>query len=166
MNANELQYRLLQAETYLSIERILRSVKKRMEARFNEAGLHDVTPQQAKVLMLLFQAKGALNAKDLAEELALSPVTVSRFVNSLEEHGWLKRTRQPNDARAMSIQLTDKAYNALPLFATISNQLMDEVFGDFSPNVFKEFATNVSQVRETVARLDGTAIPIPDTSHR
>lgn len=154
MNANELQYRLLQAETYLSIERILRSVKKRMESRFNEAGLHDVTPQQAKVLMLLFQAKGVLNAKDLADELAISPVTVSRFVNALEDNGWLKRTPQPKDARAMSIQLTDKAYKALPQFASISNQLMDEVFGEFNPSVFKEFAANVSQVRAIVDQLD------------
>ena len=154
MNANELKYRLLQAETYLSIERILRSVKKRMETRFHEAGLHDVTPQQAKVLMLLFQAKGVLNAKDLAEELALSPVTVSRFVNTLEENGWLQRTPKPNDARAMSIQLTEKAYEALPQFASISNQLMDEVFGEFSPSVFREFASNVSQVRDIVDQLD------------
>ena len=70
MKEEILQHRLLQAETYLSIERVLRSVKQRMEERFTAEGLSDVTPQQAKVLMVLFQEKNPITAQILAEKLA------------------------------------------------------------------------------------------------
>ena len=87
MPSQSLEHRLLQAETYLAIERVIRSVKHRMERHFEAVGLDDVTPQQAKVLMLLFQAKGSMNAKKISEELMISQVTVGRFLKALEENG-------------------------------------------------------------------------------
>ena len=43
MDQPSLEHRLLQAETYLAIERILRSVRQRMEARFEAEKLSDIT---------------------------------------------------------------------------------------------------------------------------
>jgi DNA-binding MarR family transcriptional regulator len=154
VSTKSLQHRFLQAETVLAVERITRSVNRRMEHHFAEAGLKDITPQQAKVLMVLFQAKGSMNAKKLAEELGISQVTVGRFIKALKENGWVKWDRDPEDARAILLGLSPKAYEAFPRFVGISNALMDEVFGAFEGPVFEQFAANVARVHQTLSGLD------------
>ena len=157
MPPDSLEHRLRQAETYPAIERVLRSAKQRMEQHFENEGLSDVTPQQAKVLMLLFQEKRAVTGQFLSEKLAISAVTVSRFLRSLEENQWVERERDPKDARASLIRPTSKAYKALPRFIRISNDLMDEVFGHLPPEEFQRFAASVKQVQDQLEALDSTA---------
>lgn len=156
MDTPSLQLRLLQAETYLAIERILRSVKQRMETRFEAEGLSDVTPQQAKVLLLLFQEKRAVTGQELSEKLALSAVTVSRFLRALEDNQWVERERDPRDARASLIRPTEKAYKALPQFIRVSNELMDEVFGHLPNEAFHQFAESVSLVQHQLSALESS----------
>jgi DNA-binding MarR family transcriptional regulator len=156
MPPESLEHRLRQAETYLAIEQVLRSVKQRMEQRFTSEGLSDVTPQQAKVLMLLFQEKRAVTGQFLSEKLAISAVTVSRFLRSLEENHWVERERDPKDARASLIRPTSKAYESLPQFIRISNELMDEVFGHLPPEEFRRFAASVKQVQDELQARNST----------
>ena len=153
MDHPSLEHRLLQAETYLAIERILRSVRQRMEARFEAEKLSDITPQQAKVLLLLFQEKRAVTGQEIAEKLAISPVTVSRFLRALESKEWVERERDPRDGRASLIRPTEKAYTALPRFIEISNDLMDEVFGHLNEASLQQFASTVASVQEQLATL-------------
>ena len=153
MDHPSLEHRLLQAETYLAIERILRSVRQRMEARFEAEKLSDITPQQAKVLLLLFQEKRAVTGQEIAEKLAISPVTVSRFLRALESNEWVERERDPRDGRASLIRPTEKAYTALPRFIEISNDLMDEVFGHLNEASLQQFASTVASVQEQLATL-------------
>ena len=153
MDQPSLEHRLLQAETYLAIERILRSVRQRMEARFEAEKLSDITPQQAKVLLLLFQEKRAVTGQEIAEKLAISPVTVSRFLRALESNEWVERERDPRDGRASLIRPTEKAYTALPRFIEISNDLMDEVFGHLNEASLQQFASTVASVQEQLATL-------------
>ena len=153
MDQPSLEHRLLQAETYLAIERILRSVRQRMEARFEAEKLSDITPQQAKVLLLLFQEKRAVTGQEIAEKLAISPVTVSRFLRALESNEWVERERDPRDGRASLIRPTEKAYTALPRFIEISNDLMDEVFGHLNEASLQQFASTVASVQEQLTTL-------------
>ena len=153
MDQPSLEHRLLQAETYLAIERILRSVRQRMEARFEAEKLSDITPQQAKLLLLLFQEKRAVTGQEIAEKLAISPVTVSRFLRALESNEWVERERDPRDGRASLIRPTEKAYTALPRFIEISNDLMDEVFGHLNGASLQQFASTVASVQEQLATL-------------
>ena len=60
-------------------------------------GLADVTPQQAAVLMVLFQARRPLTARELAEHQGVSQPTVGRFIKALEQQGWVTRDADPND---------------------------------------------------------------------
>ena len=154
MPKEQLKRRRLEAETYLAIERALKQVKERMEARFTIEGLTDVTPQQAKLLMVLFHnSKGSMRASDLAKSLGVSAVTVARFLKNLEERGWIERTRSTEDARATSVVASKKAYEALPSFIRVSNLLMDEVFGSFAQRELEGFAENVKQIQDKMSEL-------------
>jgi len=154
MPKERLKRRRLEADTYLAIERALKQVKQRMEDRFTIEGLTDVTPQQAKLLMVLFHhPKGSLRASDLAKSLGVSAVTVARFLKNLEQKGWVERTKSTQDARATSIIASAKAYEALPSFIRVSNLLMDEVFGSFDQGELEDFAHNVKKIQDELSRL-------------
>jgi MarR family 2-MHQ and catechol resistance regulon transcriptional repressor len=51
-------------------------------------------------------SKGALGLNALAAALALDKSTTSRTVNSLEDKGYAKRLPDPDDARAIRIEIT------------------------------------------------------------
>lgn len=88
----ELRLRRLQSEAYLNLSRIHRELERKVADMFKAAGLRDVTPAQAGVLIHLFQERAPLTARQLAGMMALSEVTVGRFVRALEvSNGLLDR---------------------------------------------------------------------------
>ncbi len=56
---------------------------------------------------------GPMPAARLAEEERLQPQSLTRIILSLEEKGWIARTRSKEDRRAISIALTRKGLGAL-----------------------------------------------------
>ena len=150
--AAELQLRRVQTEAYLDLMRIHREMERRTALLFEEVGLTDVTPAQASALIVLFQARGPMTARALALHLALSEVTVGRFVKALEEAGWVERESDPDDARAMLIRPTARAYRALPRFIQVSNALLDEAFAGFSADEVRKIARTTERLRRNIAR--------------
>ena len=116
--------RRVQAEAYLNLSRIQREIERRTQDLLAEQDLREVTPAQAGALMVLFQAKRPLRARELAGLLVLSEVTVGRFVHALHEAGWVRRDPDPADSRAVLVAPTPKAYRALPRFIAVSNALL------------------------------------------
>jgi DNA-binding MarR family transcriptional regulator len=102
-----------------------------MAALFREEGINNITPRQANVLIILFNEGAPMGARRIAERLALSEVTVGRFVHALADAGWVTRTKSDADARTVLIEPTSKAFETLPRFIKVSNQLLDLVFSGF-----------------------------------
>src|SRR5690606_18854916 len=78
-----LRLRRVQADAFLALTRIQRAIEQRLSVLFEAEGLSDVTPAQANALMILFQERRPLTARVLAGHMALSEVTVGRFVRAL-----------------------------------------------------------------------------------
>ena len=72
---------------------------------WRQASPRGLTPTQGQILTLLRSRPGATLAQ-VAEALAVRPATASDAVKSLEAKGLLSKTRQPGDARLLSLQLT------------------------------------------------------------
>ena len=142
----ELELRRRQAEAYLDLTRIHREIEARAAELLQEHDLRDVTPAQAGALMILFQERKPLRARELAARLGLSEVTVGRFVHALQGTGWVHREPDPDDSRAILIAPTTKAYRALPRFIAVSNALLDQAFEGFT-------ATEIERVAQTTERL-------------
>jgi DNA-binding MarR family transcriptional regulator len=142
----ELGLRRMQADAYLDLTRIHREIEARVAELLHEHDLVDVTPAQAGALMLLFQARKPLRARELAAQLGLSEVTVGRFVHALHATGWVSREPDPDDSRAILIAPTTKAYRALPRFIAVSNALLDQAFEGFT-------AEDIVRVAKTTERL-------------
>lgn len=149
-----LDLRRVQAEAYLTFVAIGRTLEKRVAALFETHELTDVTPAQANALMILFAARQPLQARELAERMELSQVTVGRFLKALEQQGWVARTPDPDDARAMLVRPTAKAYETLPVFIAVSNTLLDQAFAGFSRPDIRRIATVAGRVRANLLECE------------
>ena len=150
LTPRDLRLRRLEAEAYLNVSRIHRVIDRRVAELFQAEGFDDVTPAQANALMILYQAKEPVTARALAQLMSLSEVTVGRFVRALEAEGWVDRSEDPNDSRAMLIRPTAKAYGALPRLINISNALLDEAFVGFDASDVAQLTNLIIRIRENL----------------
>lgn len=127
-NRAQIALRRLQAEAALNLSRIQRELERRIEVLLRGERLEDVTPQQANALMILFQDKTPMTARQLAAQMNLSEVTVGRFVRALEAAGWIVREAHPDDSRAILLSPSRKAYRAFPRFLAVSNAILSDTF--------------------------------------
>lgn len=112
-----------------------------------------MTPAQANALMILFQEKDPMTARDLATEMSLSEVTVGRFVRALEKSGWVVRVPHPTDSRAILISPSRKAYRAFQRFLRVSNATLDETFEGFSRKQMQDLVRMTERLRANLQDL-------------
>ena len=149
----DLQSRRRQADTFLNFARLNRMLDRLIAELFEAEGLQGVTPAQANALMILFQAREPLTARQLAEHMGLSQVTVGRFVKALHGGGWVSRQADPNDARAMLLRPTPKAMRALPRFIRVSNRLLDRAFAGFGDAAISRIAATTERLRQNLESM-------------
>lgn len=150
-----LALRRLQTDAWLDLSRIHRALLDRSEAMLAAEGLEGITPAQSAALMVLFQAKRPLSGKEVADELGVSPVTAGRFLRTLEEAGWVGRDRSADDARAVLVQPTERAYAALPRFIRVSNGLLDVAFAGFDARDMAELVGAIRRVQANLGEAGG-----------
>ncbi|MDR7276903.1 MarR family winged helix-turn-helix transcriptional regulator [Catenuloplanes atrovinosus] len=78
----------------------------RMEA-WRNAGPHKLSPLQADIVGLIHGSRAALRQGDIVAALASTPPTVSDAVKVLRRKELLAATRDPADARAVLLTLTE-----------------------------------------------------------
>lgn len=147
--APDLELRRWQSEALLNLQRIRHVAERRVEGLLTGEGL-DVTPAQANVLMILIAARRPLTARLLADDMQLSQVTVGRFLKALERGGWVSRERDPADARAILVQPTARAREALPRFIRVSNSMLDLAFAGFEREQIAAMAEVTRVVRDNL----------------
>jgi len=128
-----LAVRRSQVESFLLIQRLQRAVQDRTMAHFRALSMTDITPSQANVLMVLFQRRRPMSAREIHRELGVSEVTISRLVCALVSKDWVVKTPDPKDGRAALLKPTKKARRHLPDFINVANSLLDETFAGVTP---------------------------------
>jgi DNA-binding MarR family transcriptional regulator len=94
--------------------------------RFAERGFADVRPSYGSVLLPLFEDDG-LRMGQIAARARLSKQTMTTIVRLCERDGLVYRERDPGDARAFRIHLTDRAKAFSPVAEEILQELDDKV---------------------------------------
>jgi len=72
----------------------------------------ELSRAQCRVALYL-STFGAMNQAQLAELLEVTPMTVARMLDRMQEGGWVVRVQDPNDRRAFHVRATAKAERAL-----------------------------------------------------
>jgi DNA-binding MarR family transcriptional regulator len=101
--------------------RVTRAISRDLAA----AGLPDLSWYD--VLWALYRRP--LRVKELAEAVVLSPTAMSRFVDRVEKAGYVHRTPDPDDRRALQITITDEGRDLLRRMWPIYSRGIEEHFG-------------------------------------
>ncbi|HXB19746.1 MAG TPA: MarR family transcriptional regulator [Candidatus Solibacter sp.] len=76
--------------------------------RFCAAGYEEVRPAYGSILVPLFEEDG-LQMGELARRARLSKQTMTTLISTMEKKGLIHRSRDPKDARAFRVYLTDRS---------------------------------------------------------
>ncbi len=143
----DIAWRRFQTEAMLTFSRVHQQILRRTARRLEEAGIDGITPAQANALIVLFNARGPINAQALAAALGVTEVTVSRLLRRMEDDGWVERAQDPRDGRAMLIQTTPMARARFGELVQVSNHVLDDLFGELSREQLSQLGELVSVIQ-------------------
>lgn len=147
----DIEWRAFQADTMLILQRVHQKIVDRTAQAIDQEAVPRITPARANALMVLFQARRPINARELATQLGISEVTVSRFIRRMEEDGWVERTPDPKDARALLLRPTPQAREQLQPLIRIANSVMDDCFGGFGRDEMATLRRWIQRVHDNLS---------------
>lgn len=150
LDPEQIALRRRQTELMLAFSRVNQLILKRAGELLEARGLHTLTPSQANALIVLFNARRPINARELARELGVSEVTVSRFLRKMEDVGWVERTPDPADGRSMLLRTTRYARERFLDLAEVSNAVLDATFGGVSREELDTLASAFGRVQSNL----------------
>ncbi len=111
-----------------------------------------VSIAEAHTLLELSQA-APLTQNELADRLNLAKSTVSRLVANMVKRGWVERTRNAVDGRAVDLTLSDSGVNAAAELAEARQKKMAGILAEISaeslPHVQTSLQTLLEAIRES-----------------
>ena len=148
---------------------------KLLERRFYHLG---VSASQARVLAVLHFANEPIKPSLVATLLFQETQSITGILHRIESRGWVRRLPDPNDRRAVGLELTDKGREITDEIVKISEELYDDMFGSGADRDRQEAARGDPQegargglqaagdglqapARAAVPDLEGLARPLP-----
>ena len=116
-----------------------------------KARLHGMTRAQWAVLLRLERREG-LKQSDLAEDLDIQPITLTRLVDRLCDNGLIERRPDPNDRRAKRLYLTAAARPLLDRISAQVEELAETVLAGVDADASAQLLTQLGLARENLRR--------------
>jgi DNA-binding MarR family transcriptional regulator len=127
---------------------------KLLERRFYHMG---VSASQARVLAVLHFADGPIKPSLVATLLFQETQSITGILHRIEARGWVRRLPDPNDRRAVGLELTEKGREVTEEIVKISEDLYDDMFGSvLSASDKKSLETILKKVRTLGFKLPET----------
>jgi len=118
---------------------------KLLERRFYHLG---VSASQARVLAVLHFSKEPIKPSLVATLLFQETQSITGILHRIESRGWVLRLPDPNDRRAVGLELTDSGREISEEIVRISEELYDDMFGSvISASEKKSIETILKKVR-------------------
>lgn len=95
--------------------------------------------------MLYFLRAGPRRAAELAALSSIRKPSITSLINTLEARGWIHREEDPDDRRAICIQITREGRSAMHKFEAAMQNELDEFLG---PDVVADAEDNLAEVFE------------------
>jgi DNA-binding MarR family transcriptional regulator len=86
----------------------------------------NLTPSQAEVIQVLQQYQ-PMTLLQLGERLVCENGSPSRLIKGMVEAGWVEKSTNPDDGRAVLLQLTETARAILPQLNAIEHQFNENI---------------------------------------
>jgi MarR family transcriptional regulator for hemolysin len=148
------------AFTLNDVARLLRTYADQRAAVFG------ITRAQWAVMARLDRFEG-LKQSELAEMLDLQPITLTRLLDRLADHGLIERRPDPHDRRAKRLFLTPVARPLLERLGGLGEELMSTALAGIDRSTVKLMLANLSiakdNLRQAIARKPVQAGSVPKT---
>ncbi len=137
-----LSHTIIMAETcsrfgsclFYSANALARTITRIADEEFAATGL----PSQYCFLLMIVIEKPSVQPKELSEKLSLTPSTVTRFVDKMEEQGYIIRT---TDGKFTYITPTQKAKKKLPII----QEAWSKLYARYTAVLGKDNADSLAQ---------------------
>lgn len=123
---------------FIKLMRSVESMNNRLNRHLYEA---DLTVSQFGVLEVLHHL-GPLNQRAIGEKLLKSGGNITMVIDNLEKCGYVKRERDPDDRRAVLINLTDSG-----------KSFIEDFFPKHLDKIKEEFSVLTEDEKEELGRL-------------
>jgi MarR family transcriptional regulator for hemolysin len=123
--------------------RLLRTRADQMARQFG------MTRAQWAVLFRLERAEG-LKQSELAEQLDLQPITVTRLIDRLCDNGLIERRSDPHDRRAKRLFLTAAARPVLERLNALTNVMMADALAGIDRSVVEGLIAHLATIKENL----------------
>ncbi len=140
---------------------LLNRAGSRVAAAFSEIlKEYDVTLPMWRVLAVLRQEDG-LRAGQLAAVTSIEAWNVSRLVNAMERQDLLRRQHDSNDARAVSIHLTQKGRELIDQIVPHALKCEQLLFQDFTAKEAAQLKEMLRRLHDNMARWEDNLMKDP-----
>jgi DNA-binding MarR family transcriptional regulator len=130
---------------------------KLLERRFYHLG---VSASQARVLAVLHFSKDPIKPSLVATLLFQETQSITGILHRIESRGWVERLPDPNDRRAVGLQLTDKGKQVTEEIVKIADELFDDLFGSVLS------ATDKRQIETILKKVRAHGFKLPETDFK
>jgi DNA-binding MarR family transcriptional regulator len=118
-----------------------------LHAEFTRRGFGEVRPSYGSVLLPLFEADG-LRMGELASRARLTKQTITTMVRLIERAGLVEREADPEDGRAIRINLTPRAHEFAPVAAEVVAELEERVAERLGRQGYRALRDGLREVME------------------
>jgi MarR family transcriptional regulator for hemolysin len=125
------------------VARLLRTLADQRAAQFG------MTKAKWAVLSRLERFEGIKQA-ELAEMLDLQPISLTRLLDGLCDHGLVERRPDPDDRRAKLLFLTPAARPLLKRLNAVAEELMDDALAGLDRTEIDSMHAGLSRVKENL----------------
>ncbi len=110
-----------------------------IENKLKLNNLTDLIPSHGNILTALYESTEKMTMKEISKKIGKDKSTVTSLVRKLETLGYVKKEVSAIDKRNTYILLTEKARDLEPTFNSISDQVKETAYKDFTQEEKEEF---------------------------
>ena len=115
---------------------VMRASKRMRRGTFQQLSPYGITPSQGRALDVLARDPhhgGRIRLNQLADRLHIAPRSVTTVVDALEAAGLVARVQDPEDRRAILLQLTEAGDRMVEQISRVRQEVAEEYFGAITP---------------------------------
>src|SRR3954466_8814838 len=125
------------------VQRLVRAYADRQAARYG------ITRAQWGVLAKVERAEG-LKQTELAEQMEMQPITLTRLIDKLCDNGWIERRSDDKDRRVNRLYLRKAARPLLLKLAELRSELTATALDGINPADAQRLLTQLESIKENV----------------
>ena len=114
-----------------------------------EAARYGITRAQWAVLAKVERSEG-LKQTELAEQLEMQPITLTRLIDKLCDSGWIERRGDNNDRRVNRLYLRKAARPLLGKLAGLKSEITAAALAGISPTEAERLVAQLENIKENV----------------